>query len=93
MEQLSFFGRIDKPQHGKIWWHGNYQCRNFHGYFQDRENGIGKWKFVIHAFGETECEVYSLDALGDLTTSMVPMTQNAQLLIDGNFYCNSNWRH
>ena len=31
MEQLSFFGKVDKAIHGKTWWHGNYECRNFHG--------------------------------------------------------------
>ena len=93
MEQLSLFGTIDKTQYGKIWWHGNYQCRNHKGFFQDRENGIGPWTFVIHSFGEIECEVYSLDALGNLTTSMVPMTQDSKLQIDGRCYSNRYWRH
>lgn len=93
MEQLSLFGKIDKTQHGKIWWYGNYQCRNFHGYFQDRENGIGAWQFVIHSFGETECEIYALDPLGDLSTTMVPIDQDARLIVNGKRYTNRYWRH
>ena len=32
---------INKGAHGAEWWVGHWQCRNWHGYFQSREEGRG----------------------------------------------------
>ena len=93
MEQLSLFGHIDKGTHGTKWWHGNYECRNFHGYFQDRENGIGPWKFIIHSFDDYCCAIYAIDDLGEFRTLDVPIDQNSRITVAGRKYGNNNWRH
>jgi len=93
MEQLSFFGKIDKAIHGKTWWHGHYECRNFHGFFQDRECGIGPWKFIISSFGETHCNVYTLDGFGEFGTVDVPIDHQSRVSINGRKYSNRHWRH
>ena len=50
MEQLSFLDPVDKSVSGATWWAGNDQCRNWHGYYQTREDGAGPWQFVVYAW-------------------------------------------
>ena len=93
MEQLSFFGLLDKGIHGATWWAGNYQCRNFGGYFQDRENGIGTWKFIIGSFGDTHCNIYALDNFGEFCSVGVPIDHQSRISVNGRKYSNGHGRH
>ena len=38
---------------GEVRWVGNWQTRNFKGFYQSREGGVGDWKFHISSFDHT----------------------------------------
>lgn len=79
--------------HGAIWWAGNWQCRNWHGYLQHREGGSGNWCFIIHSFGgdpdgEGTAWVHRIEG-----KEAVPIDANNRLLIRGRRYGRSHWHH
>ncbi|WP_243613088.1 hypothetical protein [Shimia aestuarii] len=86
MEQLSFLDPIEKSVSGATWWAGNYQCRNWHGYYQTRERGAGPWQFVVYAFGDKEAVIYAINNIGSLYHWRVLMDAKDRLLIDGKRY-------
>lgn len=57
---------IDAMREGTVWWAGNWQCRNWHGYFQHREGGRGHWCFVIQSFGGDPAGDGRADCTGSL---------------------------
>ncbi|PTE19572.1 hypothetical protein C5F48_22190 [Cereibacter changlensis JA139] len=65
---------IDKGQHGAEWICGSYQCRNFEGWFQQREMGEGNWQFVIIGFGINDCSVYRVNQSGRFTNRSCRLT-------------------
>lgn len=71
MEDL-FPETIDKTQHGAQWWAGRYQCRNWHGFFQSREDGCGPWLFYVEGFTD--------GAPGEEQTAHVAMIENGERL-------------
>jgi len=93
MEQLSFFDPVDRTVPRSTWWSGNYQCRNWQGYYQTREGGTGPWKFVIYAFGVNDAVVYAIDAMGALKYNRVPIDARDRLLINGKRYGRRHWDH
>ncbi|CTQ47677.1 hypothetical protein [Roseibium aggregatum] len=93
MSQLELFERDDKGVAGAVWWAGHWQCRNNNGFFQDREDGKGPWKFVIYGFGETDCTVYRVSEDGQLSHCRVPIDERNRILINGRRHGPENWRH
>ncbi|MEM1396634.1 MAG: hypothetical protein AAGH38_04190 [Pseudomonadota bacterium] len=93
MEQLSFFDPVDKGKHGATWWAGNWQCRNWRGYFQSREQGKGPWQFSIYAFGDVDAVIYAIDDEGTLYHWRVFMDDRDRLLIDGQRFGRNRWQH
>lgn len=95
MEQIELIPMSgeDKGQHGAVWWSGNWECRNFDGYFQTREAGRGAWRFVIYGFGSTEASVYKVNPFGDLIIEDVPIDPEDRILILGKRYGRNFWQH
>lgn len=93
MEQLSFFDPVDKAIPGAKWWAGNWQCRNFHGFLQQREDGRCPWQFVIYAFGECDAAVYAVDGQGKLVHTSCAMDHKDNLVIRGKRYGRRYWCH
>ena len=93
MQQLSFFDPVDKSVSGATWWVGNYQCRNWNGYYQTREEGKGPWQFVIYAVGDIDAVIYAVNDKGDLYHWRVPMDAKDRLLIGGKRYGRKHWCH
>lgn len=83
----------DMARHGAVWWRGNWQCRNFHGYFQSREGGAGVWCFQIYAFGDTDCCVYALNALGEMVQKRAPLDDQNRITICVRKYGRRQWAH
>lgn len=92
-QQLFETPRADMARHGAVWWRGNWECRNFHGYFQSREGGEGLWCFQIHAFGDTDCCVYALDTSGLLIQMRVPIDDQNRITVRGRKYGRNQWAH
>jgi hypothetical protein len=90
--QLDLFA-TEKRDHGFCWRMGGYDCRNFHGYFQQREIGATDWQFVIYAFGDTDAVVYAINDDCDLIHTRVPIDSNDRLTICGAKYGRQNWAH
>ncbi len=93
MEQLSFFDPVNKATPGAKWWVGNWQCRNFNGYFQQREEGRGAWQFVIFAFGDDDADIYAIDDQGALFRTRCLMDDKDNLVVLGKCYCRAHWCH
>lgn len=93
MKQLAFFDPVDKSQPGAVWWAGDWQCRNWRGWLQSRETGRGNWCFTIYGFGETDCDVYAVDAAGELVTRDVPIDESSRITIEGRKFGRSHWMH
>ena len=93
MEQFSFFDPVERSVPGARWWTGAYECRNWHGYFQQREGGRGAWQFVIYAFGEEDAVIYGLGSGGALVHHRVPMDDQDRLIINGCGYGRKYWVH
>ena len=84
----------DHSQHGATWRAGNWNCRNFHGYFQSREVGARNWCFVIYGFRDTDCTVSTIDKNGDLACEYrVPIDAQDRITILGRKYGRSHWSH
>lgn len=84
---------IDKGQHGAEWICGSYQCRNFEGWFQQREMGEGNWQFVIIGFGINDCSVYRVNQSGALYEQVVPIDEQDRITIGRRKYGRDNWHH
>lgn len=87
---------ISKGEHGAVWWAGNWQCRNWHGYFQSREQGRGPWRFNVPWFStdDTTCSVGRIDVEGrDFTESDVPIDRHGRITIRGRSYGRQSWNH
>lgn len=98
MTQLSFLEPVSKGQLGAVWWAGSWECRNWHGWLQSREQGRGPWCFTIYGFsGEPEthssCSVYALDESGSLITREVPIDPRNRITIEGRKFGRSHWMH
>lgn len=83
----------DMARHGAVWWRGNWECRNFHGYFQSREDGTGPWQFQIDSFDDTDCWVDTLDASGKMIHEAVPIDDQSRITVRGRKYCLDHWAH
>ena len=85
----------EKGTNGAMWWCGNHQCRNFQGYYQAREGGIGHWQFVIYGFGfdDTTASVYRVDSQGELYREDVPIDEKSRISENGRKYGRRNWQH
>ena len=90
--QLELF-EIDKGQHGATWWAGAWQCRNWHGWLQSRENGVGRWCFLIYGFGTDTCSVHVIGEDGQGTLATVPIDASDRITIMGRLYGRSRWMH
>lgn len=93
MEQLAFFDPVDKSIPGAKWWARSWQCRNFHGFLQQREDVRGPWQFVIYAFGDGDAAVYALDGRGKLVHERCEMDDKDNLVIQGKRYGRRHWCH
>ena len=93
MPQMELFAHDMKGVPGAIWWEGNWQCRNHHGFYQVREGGRGQWEFVIYAFGDTCANIYRVTPEGALYRQDVPMQGDHHICIDGRSYGRDHWRH
>ena len=84
----------DHSKHGATWRAGNWNCRNFHGYFQSREVGARNWCFQISTFADTHCDVLTLDSNGDIAhENFVPIDAQDRITILGRKYGRSHWSH
>lgn len=63
----------ERRRHGAAWWSGSWECRNFHGYYQVREQGRGNWQFIIYGFGDHKANVYRVNDIGELYRENVPI--------------------
>lgn len=87
---------IDRAKHGAEWWRGHWQCRNFHGYFQSREDGRGSWQFAIPWFSldDVTCTVYVIDSAGELKhRDNVPIDSQDRITVLGKKYGREFWSH
>ena len=87
---------VDRCQHGAVWTAGNYQCRNFHGYYQCREGGEGNWMFQVPWFcsDDKTCTVYRIGHDGHLChESFVPIDAKGRITILGRRYDRDHWDH
>ena len=87
---------VDRSLHGAVWTTGNYQCRNFHGYFQSREAGTGNWMFQVPWFANDDktCTVYRIGDDGELAhENNVPIDAKNQITILGRRYGRDHWNH
>lgn len=87
---------VDKSRHGAVWVAGSFECRNFHGYYQCREGGEGKWRFQVPWFGcdERTCTVYTIDEYGGLQHEKdVPIDDLNRITIRGRRYSPDYWDH
>ncbi|WP_226554830.1 hypothetical protein [Celeribacter naphthalenivorans] len=87
---------IDKSQNGATWWRGAWECRNWNGYFQEREGGTGNWCFRIPWFSNDDksCTVYVIAADGEITKrDEIPINDAGEILIRGKRYGREFWHH
>lgn len=87
---------INQGTHGAEWWAGNWQCRNFKGYFQSREDGHGTWRFQVPWFSNdgATCSVYRIDAAGQhYTSDGIPIDDGGGITILGRKYDRRFWDH
>jgi hypothetical protein len=92
-QQLFEVTAAHKARHGAVWTAGNWECRNFHGYFQSREGGTGPWCFQIYGFGDEDCSVYALAGKGEMVFLRVPIDQENRITVRGCKYGRDNWNH
>lgn len=82
-------------QHGQKAWIGNYEVRNFHGFYQSREGGKGPWQFHVSGFDDTvtgqagTCTV--ILAKGGVES--IPIDATDRITINGRKYGRANWKH
>ena len=90
---------IDKARHGAEWWTGRYQCRNWNGFFQSREDGRGKWQFYVVGFtdgppgGEQTAHVALIDRGERLCGAPCPIDARNRIQVMGRWYGPENWKH
>lgn len=79
---------------GETRWIGNWQIRNFKGYYQSRESGAGPWKFHIYGFNGTTGErgTCSLILAGGGRED-VPIDANDRISVLGVKYGRTHWDH
>jgi len=78
---------------GAVWWSGSWQCRNFHGYYQVRQQGRGKWCFIIYAFGDHHANIYRVNEIGELFREDVPIDPKDRITVRGRKYGRGLWQH
>lgn len=83
----------EKGKHGASWWQGSWECRNFHGFFQSREQGRGPWEFHIHGFGDDKASIYRITETGKLVQHDVPIDADNRISVLGRKYGRENWNH
>ena len=83
----------EKGTPGSSWWAGAWECRNFEGFYQVREQGRGPWQFVIHGFGEDDVSVFGVNPSGTLFHRCVPIDQQDRITVHGRKYGRDNWQH
>jgi hypothetical protein len=97
MTQLSLTLDLgEKGRNGAVWWSGNWECRNWHGYFQSREGGVGNWCFHIPWFSNDDvtCTVYGLNDAGEIyNKERIPIDAQANITILGKKYGREYWDH
>ena len=101
MQQLDLFeplayAHLTPADNGCVWWAGNWECRNWNGWFQSREGGRGNWRFQVPWFGldDRTCSVYAIAQDGTLTArDDVPIDSQNRILIDGKRYSRDHWCH
>lgn len=87
---------ITKGANGAIWWAGNWECRNWHGFFQSREGGCGTWRFQVPWFSSDDvtCSVYVITEAGEMQTrDMIPIDDKSRITILGRKYAPEHWDH
>jgi len=87
---------VERTQHGAQWRVGNWNCRNWHGYFQSREIGARNWRFQVPWFSNDDvtCTVYVLDDQGEITgQDGIPIDDQGRITIMGRKYSRSHWDH
>lgn len=90
---------IDRSQHGAEWWAGRYQCRNWHGYFQSREDGRGNWLFHVEGFAdgpageEKTAHVARAVDRNTLRGFPCPIDQKDRITIMGRKFGRDHWNH
>ncbi len=99
MTQDLFPELIDKARHGTEWWAGRYQCRNWHGFFQSREEGRGNWLFYVEGFcdgpagEEKTAHVARVVDRDKLRGVPCPIDLNNRVQIMGKRYGRDHWQH
>ena len=84
---------IDTTREGTVWWAGNWQCRNWHGYFQHREGGRGHWCFVIQSFGGDPAGDGRAELHRIVGQETVPIDAQNRILVRGRRYGRDRWHH
>lgn len=88
----------DKPTalaEGETRWIGNWQIRNFKGYYQSREGGAGPWKFHVSGFDATTTGQHgscSLILAGG-GREAVPIDAKDRISVLGVKYNRNHWVH
>lgn len=84
----------DHSQHGATWRAGNWNCRNFHGYFQSREVGAKNWCFQIYGFNDHDCSVATIKDDGEMGhENFIPIDAQDRITILGKKYGRPFWSH
>lgn len=80
---------------GQVAWVGGYQVRNFHGYYQSREGGVGKWQFHVSGFdaSTTGMEGRCTLILADGGREEVPIDAVDRISVLGAMYGRDQWKH
>lgn len=90
---------IDKAKPGTEWWAGHWQCRNWNGFFQSREDGRGLWQFYVEGFGggaageETTAYVARIGAGDQIRGLPCPIDSKNRITILGRTYGRNHWTH
>lgn len=74
---------------------GNYQVRNFKGFYQSREGGKGPWKFHISGFDSTTTGSagFCTLILANGGREVVPIDEKDRISVLGIKYSRENWMH
>ena len=74
---------------------GNWQVRNYKGFYQSREGGVGDWQFHISSFDSSmtgsagKCSLI----LAGGGTEDVPIDAQDRITVDGIKYGRKHWKH
>lgn len=85
----------DTLAEGETRWMGNWQVRNFKGYFQSREGGAGTWRFQVSTFDATSTGQHGSCSLilADGGRATVPIDAKDRISVLGVKYNRSHWAH